>query len=164
MAEETLKDKICKALDLECIGYRIIRDTRDNSLEVNIQNWENYLKLWSIKVFDRCQRKKEKFCTIAKRLRVYFRLKQKFRKQFFRSLQLLQREIAQKIGSWQGNVSGMISGQHLLNTEYLTKLISYSKYSKCDVIKNVGSIRIGCLTNLKLSRQILTFLKEFGLL
>lgn len=159
--EESLKEFICRGLELENIHYKIFRDEKDTSLEVNIQRWDNYLKIWNIKVFDLCQRKKNKFITIAKELNIYLQFNDSFRKKFFAGLPLLQKQIAKIIDSWQANVSRTITGKHLLRIEQLIKLLAYSNTTKKEVKQNITLIRVGNLTSIYPSPEVFNFLKEF---
>ena len=159
--ENKIKDYICKILELENIGYRISKDEKDNSLVVSISNWNNYLKLWKINIFDLCKRKKNKFEEICLNLNIHFNFNNKFREEFFKSLNIYQKDIAKIIGSWQANVSRTIDGIHLLKVEQLNKLLPYSNFTKKEILNNLDYIRIGSLTNLKPNKDILEFLKTF---
>ena len=108
-----------------------------------------------------CQRKKNKFFGIAKNLDIYFDFREDFRPNFFESLNMMQREIAEKIDSWQANVCRTIDGTHLLRVEQVMQLLPYSSYSKKEVIQNIEEIRIGSLTRIKPTSETVAFLKEF---
>ncbi len=159
--EEYLKELICKGLQLEGIHYRIFKDERDHSLEINIQRWDNYLKLWSLNIFHLCPRKENSFTNIAKKLDIYLQLKNSFRKRLFSSLPLLQKEIARIIESHQGNISRTIKGVHLLRIEQIIKLLNHSTISVKEVKKNILNFRIGALTIIPSCLLIFKFLKEF---
>lgn len=158
--ETGLKDLICNALKLEKIDYRIKEYYKANAQSIIIERWNNYIKLWRLNIFDLCKRKKNKFIEIAKRLDVYLKFNSKFRKSFFQSLNMYQREIANKIGSWQANVCRTVEGIHLLKIEQTLKLQPYSSFTTKQIIKNVEEVRIGCLTKLDVYEAI-EFLKEF---
>jgi hypothetical protein len=51
-------------------------------------------------LFDICKRKKNKFLNIMKELKIYCIMYNKTRKKFFNSINLMQWEIAELIGSW----------------------------------------------------------------
>lgn len=161
--EESLKDFICRGLELEHVHYKIFRDEKDHSLEINIQRWDNYLKLWSISVFDLCQRKKDKFIAIAKKLDIYVQFNDTFRREFFKRLPLLQKQIANVIDSWQANVSRTITGEHLLRIEQLLKLLNYTNITKEEVKPNINAFRVGTLTLIQPSLEVFEFLEEFKL-
>jgi predicted transcriptional regulator len=56
-------------------------------------------------------------------MQVYLDLKKKFRKRLFNSLNLTQKEIANLVGSWQGNICRTIKGCHLLRVEQINRLL-----------------------------------------
>ena len=145
----------------EKIEYRTEIKPIDHSLKINVERWNNYLKLWGIKIFDLCQRKKDTFILISKNLDIYFSLSKEFRRLFFKSLNMSQNEIAKIIDSWQANVCKTIQGVHLLRIEQLSKLLEYTIYLKQDLIKNTSYLRIGSLTNIEINKTSLDFLKEF---
>jgi|SRR3989344_536897 len=161
LKEHELLRLICTALDSEGMPYRTDLGLKDNSVDIVITNWANYLKFWNVKMFDLCQRKKEKFFGIAKNLDIYFDFREDFRPNFFESLNMMQREIAEKIDSWQANVCRTIDGTHLLRVEQVMQLLPYSSYSKKEVIQNIEEIRIGSLTRIKPTSETVAFLKEF---
>jgi len=158
--EEQLKNLICKCLEEENFLYRFDIDIKRHSLRINISNWQNYIKFWEINLFDYCERKKTLFKKISKNLDVYFIIKNEFRESFFKSLNMSQKEIAEKIDSWQGNVCKTIQGIHLLKIE---QVLNFTSYKKDELIKNTDSIRIGSLTKLEINKTVLDFLKEFRL-
>ncbi|MDD5133355.1 MAG: hypothetical protein PHD81_01460 [Candidatus Nanoarchaeia archaeon] len=159
--EQELCDLISKILESEIISYKINKHYKTNSQEIVIQNWKNYLKLWNMDLFNLCKRKNNKFKDISSKLNVHLSFNDDFRKEFFESLNMNQKDIAKIIGSWQANVCKTINGTHLLKIEQLNNLLPYSKFTKEDIIKNIEYIRIGLLTKLKVNEEILRFLKEF---
>ncbi len=164
LQDEELKDELCKCLEKEGVGYKIIEDEKDHSLEVNIQNWKNYLKLWNIALFDICLRKKQKFESIAQAIDVYVKLKDAFRERFFASTNLSQKQIAEEIHSWQANVSRVVKGKHLLKGSQLMILLKNSSFTKKEILENIIEIRIGKLTVLEPKADVMAFLKEFDLI
>jgi len=152
---------ICRALKKENIRYRVDCDKKDNSTNIIITRWDNYLKLWEIKTFDVCKRKKDKFIDIAKNLDIYLSLNSQFREKFFKSLNMYQWEIAKIIGSWQANICRTIDGTHLLKIEQIIKLLNCSGYNMCKMLNNSNYVRIGSLTKLEINNTTVNFLKEF---
>ncbi|MEK6835146.1 MAG: hypothetical protein AABX61_02690 [Nanoarchaeota archaeon] len=155
--EDYLIKLIQKALELENIRNRLGIYKKHNNVQIIISNWSNYWKLWKINLFDICERKKESFFNIMKNLNVYLRLGSDFRKKFFNSLNLNQKEIANIIGSWQSNVSKTIVGVHLLRIEQFLKLLKYSSYRINDIIKNTEEIRISSLTKFEPDYEMLSY-------
>ncbi len=159
--EKKLKNIISECLLLESVTFKVRENIKDNSLEINIQNWKNYIKLYNINLFYLCKRKQDRFNKISKNLNVHIKFKPAFRKYFFESLDMYQKDIAKKIDSWQANVSRTVDGTHLLRVEQILKLLNYSNYSKKDIVNNIEDIRIGSLTNLKPNHECIKFLKEY---
>ncbi len=159
--EHKLKNLICYALKLENINYRIYINKERHSLTINISNWRNYIKLWKIRIFDLCERKKTQFTNIANKLDIYLKLNPCFREKFFKSLNMHQRDIAGVIDSWQANVCRTVKGKHLLRIEQLLKLQAYSSFNIKQILSNSEEIRIGQLTNLKSDNKLIGFIKEF---
>ncbi len=121
----------------------LFRERRGNRSEVIISGWKNYWKLWSMKIFDRCDRKKERFVGIFSSRNIYCNLSDAFRELFFSSLHMSQRKIAGIIGSWQGNVCRTITGKHLLSVRQIANLLPYTRLSIDDFVSNTKAIRIG---------------------
>ena len=74
-----------------------------------------------------------------------------------------QKEIANKVNSWQANVCRTIQGAHLLRIEQISNLLNFTEYKKEELIINTDLIRIGSLTKLEMNETTLKFLKEFKL-
>ncbi len=161
--EKMLHSLICQILKEEGIRSRIDYGTKDNSCDIVITNWRHYLKLWRIGTFDISNRKKENFERIARNLEIYIELSPSFRRDFFHSLRLKQKEIAKLINSWQGNVSRTQKGQILLRLEQIEILLEKSSYSKEELLLHIKNIRIGSLTKIKQNPEIFAFLKKFKL-
>lgn len=159
--EKYIEKIITKILNKEKISYSIRNFKKHHSKTISIYNWKNYLKLWNNSLFDLCQRKKDKFQKICLNLNIHFNLNSNFREIFFKSLDMYQKDVAKIIGSWQGNVSKIIYGVHLLKVEQIISLLKYSNFSKKDILKNLNYVRIGCLTKLEINEDLLRFLKEF---
>ncbi len=145
----------------ESIRYRVDCDEENNSTDIIITRWDHYLKLWEMKTFDICKRKKYKFINIAKNLDIYLNLNSKFREKFFKSLNMYQWEIAKKIDSWQANVCRTMDGTHLLRVDQIIKLLDYSDFNKKEILKNSDYIRVGSLTKLEVNNITINFLKKF---
>ncbi len=159
--EEELRNLICKSLDLEEINYRVYIYQKKHSLTIIISDWNNYFKLWRINIFDICKRKKDKFVNLARNLDIYLCLEEKFRNEFFMSLNMTQREIAKEIGSWQANVCRTVKGDHNLRIEQIMKLIPHCDFDIDEVMSNTEKIKIGMLTEIGMNKRVLEFLREF---
>ncbi|MEK6932249.1 MAG: hypothetical protein AABW56_00455 [Nanoarchaeota archaeon] len=155
--ENNLINLIQKSLELEGVKNRLSKYERYNNVQIVVTNWNNYWKLWQINLFDICKRKKENFFNIMKNLNIYIKLKSDFRREFFSSLNLDQKEIARIIGSWQSNVSRTISGIHLLRIEQFSRLLKYSDYKIKDIIKSTEEIRISSLTKFQPDYEMLNY-------
>lgn len=159
--ETTLHKIIQTILDQEGVRYRTDYGQKDHSCDIVITSWKYYLKLGDMNIFRICQRKNSLFEQIAKDLEVYIELKPLFRAEFFKSMNLQQKEIAKRINSWQGNVSKTQKGIILLRLEQIETLLPYSTFSKGVLIKNIEHLRIGSLTKIKPHSTMLNFLKRF---
>lgn len=147
--EDHIKYYICDILNIEEIGYTINKNKKDNSLLISIYGWDNYWKLWKCNLFNLCERKKKKFLNIMKDLKVYCILKSKDRIKLFNSLNIKQKEIAELIGSWQGNVSKIMKGTHNLTIEQLYILLEKSNFDLSSIINNIKLLRVGNLTHMR---------------
>ncbi len=121
----------------------VFRERSGNRSDVIISGWKNYWKLWSMKIFDRCERKKMRFLEIFSSRNIYCNLGDSFRELFFSSLGMTQRKIAGIMGSWQGNVCRTVEGKHLLSVKQIENLLPYTELSIEDFITNTKAIRIG---------------------
>lgn len=157
--EMWLRDYLLECLKLEKVKNIAVREYGTTAY-LSISNWGNYLKLWSMKLFDRSERKKNKFLEVVANMKVYVDLKDTFRKNLFNSINLTQNEIAKIIDSWQGNVCKTIQGKHLLNLEQIHSLLKLSKKDWLEVISNTEKIRIGQLTELNKNETFLNFVLE----
>ncbi len=143
--ERNIVNMIAKILDLEEVDYKTRTRFEDNSIELTIQNWRNYLKCWQIRLFDRCERKKDKFLSIAKNSKVYGVTSQKDRNNLWHSF--TQKELAGIIGSWQGNVCKMLQGKILFSLDQIRVL------EQKGMPLTIEKLRIGCLTELPYSKE-----------
>lgn len=121
-----------QALSLEDISFKTVE--MNSCIETVIQNWQNYLKLWQIGLFDRCERKKKAFLSIAKTSRVSVFLTEE-------DLQMLsnkfkQRDLAKIVGSWQGNVSRTLKGDFLFSLDQIRTLEARGFFFQYSKIKN----------------------------
>lgn len=147
--EGHIESLICKSLEIEKINYRINKGEKDHSLNIVVTNWNNYWKLWKMNLFDICKRKKIKFLGIMKNLKIYCIMNNKTRKKFFGSINLMQKEIANLVGSWQGNVSKTIKGIHLLTIERIMILQKLNNLPTKEIKDGIKILRIGSLTKIK---------------
>ncbi|MFQ6009601.1 MAG: hypothetical protein ACE5J7_00565 [Candidatus Aenigmatarchaeota archaeon] len=152
---------------IDCLrieGIKAKYKERDgNRAEIIINKWKNYSKLWEIRIFDRCERKKQKFTKILNSREFYCKLNDEFRLEFFDSINLYQRDIAKIINSWQGNVCKTIQGKHLMTINQIKRLIPYSKFSKEDINKNIEGVRIGNMRGFVSDKYLPEKNKEEGL-
>ncbi|MBI4146592.1 hypothetical protein HY489_04610 [Candidatus Woesearchaeota archaeon] len=132
-----------KGLDLENISFKTVM--RKNFIETIIQNWRNYLKCWQIGLFDRCARKKEKFLSIAKQCKVSAFLSKGDLQKL--SARFTQQEIAEIIGSHQGNVCRTLQGKFLFQLDHVRK------FQKMGMPLKIQKLRVGCLTELPYSEE-----------
>jgi len=145
--EDHIEKMIIQILGTENITYTIKNRVEKHSKEIIIYNWKNYKNLWEMNLFDLCQRKKEKFFYMLQKIKIYCELGQAYLIELFGSQDLYQKEIANLIGSWQGNVSRMIKGNHLLTFEQL--LILCSRLGKEVNILKIKKVRIGNISKLR---------------
>lgn len=119
------KEKWLRDFCIEClIKEGIYSSYKDEGSKgkIIICNWSNYQKLWSIGVFNRCERKKDLFETLIKKLKVYLELDNNFRSDLFRDLEMTQDEIAKLIDSSQPNISQIKRGIQPIKFEQLNIL------------------------------------------
>jgi hypothetical protein len=143
--EENMINLIRRLLKHECIQSVKTARIEQNSLELTIYNWTNYLKAWQIRLFDRCERKRRSFVTIARQSKVYGYLREEDLRDIGRRFQ--QKEIAALIGSWQSNVSRTLKGEHLMTLQQIRILENQGLHLP------VQHLRIGCLTDLPYSEE-----------
>lgn len=132
--------------------------------EIIIRNWKDYYKLWEMRMFNLCTRKRERFIDIMRELKVGCTLETKFREELFNAFGLYQREIANLFGTYQASISKMVQGEFLPVIEQLIKASDYlgdTKFNKNNIKRNIIHIRIGNLTTLyDYSREFLDYLFE----
>jgi len=147
---------------LECLEFERIKNISyvENGTEgyITVYNWKNYLKFWKMKLFERNERKKEKFFKVIKDVCVYIDIEKSYRKKIFSELNLTQNEIARILNSWQANVSRIISGVHLLKIEQIVTLAKYNNLSWEDILQNSNKIRIGNNTELNIDKEFIKFI------
>ncbi len=148
---------------IECLRKENIKahykNYRKNDGKIIITNWSNYQKLWCIKVFDRCQRKKDLFIQLAKKLKVYIKLKTDFRNGLFSKMNgTTQENIAMLINSTQGNVSEMIRGNRPIELNQLKILCKYANIDFRSYMENIELIKIYHRTSIQVSENFLNIL------
>ena len=148
--EEEIVNILQKALSLEGISFK--KAYRKSTIETIISNWQNYLKCWQIGLFDRCERKKQAFLSVAKKSQVYAVVDYADLKKL--SEQFKQKELAEIIGSWQGNVSRILRGNILLSLEQIRIL------EQKGINFSIKSLRMGNLTDLYYSKEIRGLFEE----
>ncbi|HLC50767.1 MAG TPA: hypothetical protein VJH90_00125 [archaeon] len=140
------KEKWLRRFCIECLKLEGVNATYKEKNKDGIAvvtNWYNYYKLWNIDVFGACRRKKKDLIEILTSRNIYCCMNNKFRIEFFRSLNMKQKEIAKLINSWQGNVCKTIQGKHLLTIRQSNILQSSSDFTTNNIIGNIFYIRIG---------------------
>lgn len=140
--ETWLRDYCMECLMKENIDS-VFKERKGNRAEIIVSSWNNYWKFWSINIFDRCYRKKDKFSKILLTRDIYCHINDKFRCKLFSSLSMTQGEIAKIIKSHQGNVCRTIKGEHLLTVTQIKNLMLYTNLSIKDFMQNTEAIRIG---------------------
>ncbi len=138
--EIELFDLLLKALTLEEIRFKVIRNAEHNYVQAVIQNWQNYLKCWKIGLFDRCERKKKAFLDVAQSSLVYAKVTSEDLQQL--SERYTQRKLAEIIGSWQGNVCRILRGEIWLSLEQIKTL------EELEFGFSIQRLRVGNLTEL----------------
>lgn len=141
--ERDYLDLLQKALILEGISFKEVQ--RKNCVDTIIQNWQNYLKCWQIRLFDRCERKKQSFLSIAHTSKVYGVLADDDLRLLSR--RFTQRNLAKLVGSWQGNVSRMLKGKILFSLRQIRLL------ERLGLNLTIRKLRIGSLTELPYSLE-----------
>ena len=136
--EEDIVDLIQRSLSKEGIACRKV--CRKSTIETVISNWNNYLKCWNIGLFDRCERKKEKFLSVVRNSKIYVVVDSSDLKKL--SERYAQKELAGVIDSWQGNVCRVLQGKFLLTLKQIRLL------EKEGFQFSIKSLRIGNLTGL----------------
>lgn len=144
--EVELLSILVKALSLESITFKVIKNEKHHFVQIIIQNWQNYLKCWQIGLFNRCERKKKSFLDVAQNSKVYAMVTpadlQKLSKKY------TQRELATIIDSWQGNVCQILRQEIWLSLKQI------------QILENLGftfsiqKLRVGNLTELPYSMEI----------
>jgi hypothetical protein len=136
--EQSIADLIQKCLLIEGISFT--QSYRKSTIETVISNWKNYLKCWNIKLFDSCSRKKEKFLSVVRDSKICAIVDSSDLKRL--SEKYMQKEIAEIIDSWQGNVCRVLQGKFLLTLKQI-KILEEKGFRF-----SIKSIRIGNLTEL----------------
>ncbi|MBI1979114.1 MAG: LAGLIDADG family homing endonuclease [Candidatus Aenigmarchaeota archaeon] len=140
-SKETYLREFCiSCLNLEGIEARYKEDENEGLIYIN--KWKNYYKLWLIKMFDRCERKKIAFQKILFTREIYCDLNDGFRIKLLTS-GLTQDKVAKMIDSWQSNICRTIEGKHLLRLYQIKTLSEYHKISNEEMFNNIIKIRIG---------------------
>lgn len=146
--ENKIANYITNTLKKERINFRISPRPKNNSLEIIISNWENYWKLWQIKAFELCKRKKKQFLNTMKRLKIHTLLNNQTRNLLFDSINLKQKEIAKLIGSYQGNVCKIQQGKINLTIEQLEIMRKQANLPKSKLKNSIKTLRVGNLTHI----------------
>ncbi len=127
--------------------------------------WRDFVKLWKIRLFDRCLRKKSLFLDVIKSFNFYFELNQDFRKFLFPSLKMTQKNISKLINcSSEGETCDIIHGKHLLRIEQIKNILNLTGMNWSQIVNNSLCCRIGNIGYIPLDSDFVSFvLKEKGL-
>ena len=155
--ETHIEKIITSCLDVEDVRHKVVNRENRNSKEIIIFNWNNYKKFWEIRLFDLCQRKKNKFLDIMYNLKVSCFLEDGYRKELFNQQKLKQKEIAKMINSWQGNVSKTLKGELGIVMEGFCKLNKRVNYP--NPLDKLIKINIGSLTTLENNEENKQFIE-----
>jgi hypothetical protein len=150
--EQDILSLLQAALEREGIRFRMSERLEQHCVETVITSWRNYLKCWQIGLFDRCERKKQKFLSIAKQSKVYGVLSQEDLDRLWHAF--TQNELAEIIGSWQGNVCKMLQGKILFSLDQIRTL------EQRGISLTIKKFRIGSLTELPYSEETLRLFCE----
>lgn len=148
---------------IECLKNENVKshftNYKKNDGKIIITNWSNYQKLWDIRVFDRCQRKRDLFIRLAKKVKFYIKLRTDFRNDLFNKLNgITQKNIAVLINSTQGNVSGMIRRNRPIELNQLKTLYKHANIDFELSMKNTQLIKIYHRTPIQISENFLSIL------
>jgi len=151
-----LRDFIIDCLRLEGIKNFNITEDGTRGL-IRITNWNNYVKFWSIRILDRCLRKKNKFLNVIRQMSVYLELERNIARGI---LKLSKKEISQITGLHRTNIKRILENRQLFKIEQIHKLLPYSNKDWKFIDENTKNIRIGKLTHINNTDNFLDFILE----
>lgn len=148
-----LRDYIIECLKLEGIKrFNLIPGY------IRITGWDNYIKFWSMSLFDLCERKGNKFSNVVRQSHVHFQLDLVFLNSIINSLDLTTTGLTKLLNLHRTNLKRIKVGEQLLTIEQIYKILQKSGLRWKDIIKHTKRIRIGKLTKLKPEIKFIDFL------
>lgn len=160
--ERSIRDIYRDLLFMEGVKT-VIKERRGNRGDVIVSNWNNYLRLWEIGIFDLCKRKSERFSQILKRIKICCVFENNFLMDMLNSLSMTQREIADLINTYQASVSHMSRGSFLLQIEQIYKIsqkLDDERFSLEKIRNHIKAVRMGPNTYLNNPEDFLDMLFE----
>jgi len=139
------KEKWLRNFCIDCLKNEGISTTCsdvDNKGKIVICNWNNYQTLWNIDLFDRCNRKKNSFIKLIKKLKIYLRLDDRFRNKLFERLGMTQEKIAKLIDSYQGDVSQISKGIRPIEFRQLNVLCKLANINEDTTKNKITSLKV----------------------
>lgn len=152
--EQWLREYLIKCLKLESITK--INENREGF--IRITGWDNYFKLWKIRIFDCCKRKKNKFLSTIKQACIYLILYTDITKSIVDSLNLTKKSIAEKININRSNFFKVLKGKQSLTIEQFNELLKLINKNLDNYYNQIDRIRIGKLNYLPFSRDFMNFI------
>jgi len=154
--EVWLRNYCLELLKLEGIKSQISIRHENSNGSVIITNWKNYYQLWKIGLFDGCERKKQKFESIIKHVRISCHLDNEFRRKLFSGIN--QYELAKILNTYQASISNIVNGteRNMWPTvEQIRKICEIKGVSLDELKENVIDVRFGTLTHLDPNEELL---------
>jgi hypothetical protein len=148
-----LKNYLIDCLKLE--GINKINTNRPGF--IRITGWNNYFKLWKMKIFDCCQRKKNKFLLTIRQSRIYPILSSNIITSIVNSIALPKKQIADKININRTNLFRVLKGKQLLTIEQFNNLTQLINKSPKNFYNRMEGIRVGKITYLPFSKEFIDF-------
>lgn len=151
--EVWLRDFIIECLELEGIN-------RYNQIPgyIRITGWDNYIKFWNMRLFDLCERKKNKLLGIIKQSNVHFRINKQVLHSLLKSLNMTTGQLTDLLGLHRTNLKRVKEGEQLLKLEQIYTIMKRAGLKWNYIIKHTENIRMGKLTHLKPERKFIEFL------
>ncbi|MDI6806451.1 MAG: hypothetical protein QMD14_01390 [Candidatus Aenigmarchaeota archaeon] len=154
--ENFYRNYVKECLELEGINRIKIKKDNRNREYLQVTGWDNYIKLWKMNLFSLLCRKKKLFDVVLKRIDIYLKLEENFRKSLFETLNLRYREIAKIINNKsKDNIGKFIRGKSLLKLEQIKNLIEKVNFDWNSVIYNTKSIRVGRRAHISKDKEFL---------
>jgi plasmid maintenance system antidote protein VapI len=149
-----LKNYLISCLKLE--GMSKINTNRPGF--IRITGWDNYFKLWQMRIFDCCQRKKNKFLFTLRQSHIYPIIGSDVINSIVNSINLQKKVIANKININRTNLFRVLKGKQLLTIEQFNNLTQLINKSPKNFYNQMNGIRIGKITYLPFSKKFIDFI------